>query len=134
MGEEWLDRQLPRPRFFPADAPVHRWLTSGHLQLENPPSFITVSSGSHHVCALRNDHTVECWGGHAPGSTGAPGGTFASVSSGLGHTCGLRDDQAIECWGHNNYGQADPPGGTFRAVAAGSYHTCGLTGDYGIEC
>ena len=32
IGEEWVDRLLPRPRFFPADAAAGRWLYSGRLE------------------------------------------------------------------------------------------------------
>ena len=32
IGEEWVDRLLPRPRFFPADPAAERWLYSGRLE------------------------------------------------------------------------------------------------------
>ena len=32
IGEEWVGRLLPRPRFFPADPAAERWLYSGRLE------------------------------------------------------------------------------------------------------
>jgi hypothetical protein len=119
-----------------------------------PPTFVSVSAGGVHACAVRTDSTVACWGaGRAPDNYGQatpPAGTFASVSAGTWHTCGVKTDGTIACWGDkycqarvdgtppcwggNVYGQATPPAGTFASVSAGSSHTCGVKTDGTIAC
>ena len=60
----------------------------------------TLSSGSHHTCALREDGTLVCWGSNDSGQATPPQGEqFASISSGAGYTCGLRPDGSPLCWG-----------------------------------
>ncbi len=60
---------------------------------------------SQHVCGLRVDGKVDCWGDtyssnqhygrYKPDSRSR----FTSISSGNSHVCGVRTDGAIECWG-----------------------------------
>ena len=63
--------------------------------------YISVSAGANHVCAVRIDGTVDCWGGHDWGQATPPEGQFASVSAGNDHTCGVRIDGSAVCWGNN---------------------------------
>lgn len=109
-----------------------------------------VTSGDEHVCALRSDGTVWCWGRNESGQLGdntvldqalpvqahlAPAAT--SVVGGAGHTCAIASG-ALWCWGNNAYGQLGD-GTTTDAkepvmagasgvtqVAAGDGHTCAL--------
>ncbi|MYA25737.1 MAG: hypothetical protein F4091_04815 [Acidimicrobiales bacterium] len=60
---------------------------------------------SKHVCGLRVDGVVECWGDayrpNKPYNRHEPDyrSRFTSISSGDSHVCGVRTDGAIECWG-----------------------------------
>jgi alpha-tubulin suppressor-like RCC1 family protein len=73
-----------------------------------------------HVCALRPDGTVLCWGDNSFGQLGigessvpfsttpvqaAVGHTFIGLSSGINHKCGLKSSGEVWCWGNNVQGQ-----------------------------
>jgi hypothetical protein len=106
---------------------------NGNVPVEVPDlraSAITV--GAVHVCALRVDGEVLCWGddtiwqlGPAPVDHSArpvpvPGVTGAvSIAAGYGHTCAALPSGVVRCWGSNRSGQlGGGPHGTFNAVPA----------------
>ncbi|SOD02103.1 Ig-like domain (group 2) [bacterium JGI 053] len=105
-------------------------------------SFVQLSAGSTHACALRSDGAVECFGsnqyGEAPAQKRATAGSFTQVSAGLAHSCALRTDGAMECWGNNSHGEAPavvtPQAGRFVVVTAFSNRTCALRNDGAVEC
>ena len=88
---------------------------------------IDVSSGESHSCAIREDHTLWCWGGNSAyqlGSGTVPSGfdhpqdelfplqvtidngsRFLEVSAGLSHTCAIMENRSVRCWGDNTFGQ-----------------------------
>jgi alpha-tubulin suppressor-like RCC1 family protein len=97
----------------------------------------TISAGWRHICAIRTDGTVACWGRQEENDYGQatpPAGTFTQVSAGAMHTCGLRSDGTVACWGANDLGQSTPPSGTFIQLSAGMQHTCGLRANGTLEC
>jgi hypothetical protein len=102
--------------------------------LSGPLAPETLSAGEHHVCGLKSDGTLACWGRNDYGQATPPAGTFIQVSAGGNHTCGLKSDGTLACWGANTYGQAAPPAGTFTQVSAGAWHTCGLKSDGALAC
>ena len=60
----------------------------------------TLSTGSLHTCALRNDGTPVCWGITSEEQVPMPSEErFASISSRGEYTCGLRHDGRVICWG-----------------------------------
>ena len=65
--------------------------------------FASVSVGFGHVCGLRADGSVECWGEDWFGqSSQTPPGAFVAVDAGVSHSCGLRPDGSAECWGEDS--------------------------------
>jgi alpha-tubulin suppressor-like RCC1 family protein len=80
----------------------------------------TSTSQNSHVCALRPDGSVLCWGDNVFGQLGigdpdvvlsrepvaaASGHTFIGLSSGINHKCGLKASGEAWCWGNNVQGQ-----------------------------
>jgi alpha-tubulin suppressor-like RCC1 family protein len=81
-------------------------------------SWMTISPGHGHRCAIRTDGSLACAGDNYDGELGdgtvAPSPTYktvglatdwAQVGTGFAHTCGLRNGGELYCWGLNNSGQ-----------------------------
>ena len=64
-------------------------------------TYIAISSGANHVCAIATGGSIMCWGNDDYGqvSDRPTSGNFTEISSGDNHTCALRDDGAVVCWG-----------------------------------
>ncbi|HEX6587585.1 MAG TPA: Ig-like domain-containing protein [Longimicrobiales bacterium] len=115
-------------------------------------TFVSMTSGGGHTCALTADGRAFCWGNNNNGQTGnttgetcepqwAPGTTVACVTTpvqvntyhrfvrlGAGHdnTCGQTALGPVLCWGANYAGQAGI-GSTFFVGDEPSYVQTGLT-------
>ena len=120
-------------------------------------SFVGISSGAYHSCAVTSVGDAYCWGSNGDGALGDGSSTiastpvtvsrpsevtFAQVSAGGGHTCALASSGSAYCWGENPYGGlgdgsttarmapvrvAAPSGVTFSSISVGDEHSCGLT-------
>lgn len=93
---------------------------------------VKLAAGSYHVCAIREDNSVVCWGSNAYGQLGRgqPPVTVAAVGDQAGemgdalipvtfgsgrfavdlaaggtHTCALLDNATVKCWGDGIAGQ-----------------------------
>ena len=78
----------------------------------------TVAVGIDHICAIKTDGTVWCWGANKYGQLGngtkipsalpvqAKISNVVSVDAGSAHSCAIRNTQSVWCWGRNNYHQA----------------------------
>ena len=67
--------------------------------------FLQVDAGWHHMCALRKDGTVSCWGHFGRGGGLAnqnppksPDGIYAQIVAGNDSSCGVRSDGKAICW------------------------------------
>ena|GEM_PF-678465 len=121
---------------------------------------VSVQTGDTHICALKKDRTLVCWGWNDYGQVG--NGTFSSsalptpviglsniqqYSVGLGHVCAINDSRQVYCWGLNDHGQADtqdtanqsipvliPNLSNVAAIGAGYQYTCALIQDGTVQC
>ena len=94
--------------------------------------FSSVSAGQEHICGVKTDGSVVCWGDDRERQARPPGGSFASVSAGDGsHTCGVKTDGSVVCWG---FPDVAPPDGSFASVSAGRAHPCGVKTDGSVVC
>jgi len=85
-----------------------------------------VALGRSHVCAVRTDGTVWCWGDNELRQAQAPAGTFTAISAKGDHSCGIRSDGTLTCWGDDQYGLLSPPSGRYAALAAKLNYACVL--------
>lgn len=109
-------------------------------------SWIAVNVGDSQTCAIKEDHSLYCWGNNAQGelgdgtsgfdcpSQGGNPGTCADksvpvlieknewteITAGAGgmmsHTCGISADRQIYCWGSNVYGELGDGTTEFRNI------------------
>ncbi|AFY03053.1 Ig-like domain-containing protein [Bdellovibrio bacteriovorus] len=78
----------------------------------------TIAAEGGHVCAVKTDFTVQCWGGNSYLQSGSSPttdktlpatitsvDTFDDVAAGAYHTCGIRkSDGRVVCWGSTRLG------------------------------
>jgi alpha-tubulin suppressor-like RCC1 family protein len=120
---------------------------------------VDVTIGTDHVCALRLDQTVWCWGRN---NANQVDGTSAAVvvsptrvaltkpikniGSNGDHTCAVDTDGSVWCWGNNQSGQLSVVGDSIlsiqrvdgippvQTVVTGSQHSCALDLKQGVWC
>lgn len=118
-----------------------------------------LAAGRHHICAVRADRVMVCWGSNILGELGlgtttdmfvptvVPGlGAAARVGLGDYHTCVVLASGELSCWGANASGQLADGTITSRSspvstgvtnaasVDLGSAHTCALLTDGTVRC
>jgi alpha-tubulin suppressor-like RCC1 family protein len=127
---------------------------------EPPFTFVAVTTGSYHSCALGEDLRAYCWGANGAGQLGvgswdgrgspapvAGNHRFTMISAGGEHTCGVTAEAETYCWGRGSEGQLGTgdtesrlspvrlaSGVAFNVITAGARHTCGITADGRAYC
>ncbi|MCY4422830.1 MAG: leucine-rich repeat domain-containing protein [Acidimicrobiaceae bacterium] len=109
--------------------------------------FEMVAVGDRHVCGVRPDGRVVCWGDDSSGQTDAPvagfgqssGGYVTAIAAGGEHTCALelvRELTVQACWGEDQGGRLPPSGSLVgaRQIAAGAVNTCVIGSDDTLHC
>ncbi len=90
------------------------------IPVEGTQTWVAISLGGAHTCALTNLGSVSCWGSNSEGQVGnssagsetdaplpvlgLPSGVIA-VSAGDNHSCALTRAGTVWCWGSNGSGQ-----------------------------
>jgi alpha-tubulin suppressor-like RCC1 family protein len=120
------------------------------------------AAGASHICAVRANGTLWCWGDNTYDqlgdgtTTGSPvpvqvsghATDWAAVTVGGDHTCAVKTDHTLWCWGLNNDDQLGDGSTTERpvpvqvsghatdwaAVTAGGIHTCAVKTDHTLWC
>lgn len=116
-------------------------------------TFVSVTTGHEHTCALADGGHAYCWGRGSDGRLGyggsddrttpvavAGGLTFTSLTAGGWHTCGLTDEGYAYCWGYGSSGRLGTGstdnalvpvpvagGQPFATLSAGGAHTCAVS-------
>ena len=96
-----------------------------------PAEYTALDVSDGHVCAIRTDGSIGCWGTTAPETAVPTTGTFVRISINDGQGCAVRTDRTLECWTGS---RTPPPSGTFRDVGVGSNGVCALDDDSRVEC
>lgn len=121
-------------------------------------SVIDVAGASSHTCALKNDHTVYCWGDNSAGELG-DGTTdehltpvqvpnlngVEKITVGDFRTCVVLNTGNAKCWGNGPLGDESGSGSTTPVdvygftsgasnISAGAWDICLLTTGHGAMC
>ena len=96
--------------------------------------YVSLAAGDRHLCGLRIDGAIDCWGENDFGQAQAPVAAYSALDAGADHTCALRTDRTVACWGNNASGQTEAPSGQFRHVSAGSSHSCAVRTEGTFDC
>ena len=108
-------------------------------QVLHPANVTSISAGSAHTCAIREDGSLICWGHDSYGQLGnggngfwdnspgsqlsppldsaldlGPNRTALEVSAGHEHTCAILDTGDVKCWGKGDRGQLGSGAGGYR--------------------
>lgn len=130
------------------------------LHVDAGTTYLSVTSGDLHSCAITTANKLKCWGRNDYGQLGlgdtnertVPTDTdntssYKFVQAGSRSTCAIRTDDKLFCWGYNgNYQLGDSSATSkniptavdaaesYKAVAIGSKHGCGITLTNNLKC
>ncbi len=133
------------------------------VQVGSDQTWVMVSAGTVHTCALKAEGSVWCWGGNGAGQLGQGDTTSRTtptrvalpqgatmVQSRQSFSCAVLRDASLWCWGANFEGQLGLDDGlstsdhlspgpvvgnaSWAAVTTGQGHACGLQTDGSLWC
>ena len=109
------------------------------LTVRAVPHAVAGAVGGEHVCGLRTDRSVSCWGWDQYGQATVPLtlGPVTTVTAGADDTCAIRAaDHLVQCWGDDSFGQVDVPLKTAAsAVASAGATNCAIrAADGEVRC
>lgn len=91
-----------------------------------------------HVCAIKTEGTITCWGNNGRGQTtpATSSDAFVDITSGREFSCARTSVGAPYCWGRNYEGQTSIPGAlaSVKQIDAGAYHACAIETDDTVRC
>jgi cysteine-rich repeat protein len=97
-------------------------------------TFLQIDAGTEHMCGIRTDGSLECWGTELHGRMAKPAGNdYVDVTAGTNHSCALRSNGRAVCWGSLPEAPTGPEA-RFVDIAAGADHTCGMRSDGRLIC
>lgn len=103
-------------------------------------AYIEIGAGSRHTCAIKSDHTLECWGHDGNGRVSdAPAGPFKGLTVGPAYSCAIRttadaDVNKFRCWGNRPTGVPDFSSSTYKQISAGNDFICAIRTDDTLIC
>jgi len=86
-------------------------------QVYGTASYVSISAGKVHTCAITILATAQCWGDGNQGQLGdgnsvdrttphnvalPPGTSVSSISAGNLHTCAVTESLSVYCWGYDD--------------------------------
>ena len=94
----------------------------------------SVAAGDNHLCGLRSNGVIDCWGNNKSRQSDAPNARFTAVSARGLVSCGILTNGTVRCWGNAGSRQLDVPTGVFKAISVGQVHVCGIRENGAVEC
>ncbi|KAF0692250.1 Aste57867_16657 [Aphanomyces stellatus] len=103
-----------------------------------PPqdAFVSLSAKGTHVCSLKTNGRIKCWGFNDDGQIFVPDLTYLYVATGAFHTCAITTTFDAVCWGRDDVGQTSrvPRNTKYRALACGYAFCCGIRLNDAVDC
>ena len=104
---------------------------SSLCQFEPAPPRAQISLQGTHLCVIRANGSLQCWG---EDEEILPAGPFRQLALSANHGCALRNDGTPSCWRTSLPNAPFVPTGTFTQIDGDYYQTCGLRTDGSITC
>ena len=110
---------------------------SDSYRLKNPPKrgkFISIVSGYDHICALRENGTVVCWGNNSYNQCDVPTGlnNVIQITCGLYLSAALKSDGTVVGWGIAAASQYNGQNTNIIKISAGPDYILALKNDHTV--
>ncbi|MBI4407432.1 MAG: hypothetical protein HY565_02955 [Candidatus Kerfeldbacteria bacterium] len=105
-------------------------IAAGSLDMVPSDEFISLTAGFFHVCGLRSDGNIVCWGSDSYGQSSFAPGLVSNVAAGGHSTCAINDRYELRC--SDEFSAVVPADNAgYTEVAVGLTFVCasGSTGD-----